>query len=109
MEISHLPHFSLRVAGEPVLATLPHHPLQQVADVLRVLREQPGAVGELRLHHTSLLQGAVPGDQPGGGQQQQEEGLPHVVCHLVTGQAGHGLAVLHVFPLVSPVARPALY
>jgi len=56
-----------------VLPALSHHALQQLANVLRVLGEHPGAVGELGLHDPSLDQGALASHEAGQGQEDWEE------------------------------------
>ena len=68
VEISHLVHLPLAVTGEPLLAALPHHPLQQLADVLGVLGELTGAGGEGLLHGGVLGLGAGAAGQAGSSQ-----------------------------------------
>ena len=120
VEIPHLVHLPLAVTGQPVLAALPHHPLHQLADVLGVLGELTGAVGEGGLHGGVLGLGAGPTDQAGSSQDHWEtQQEPHVdwvwlteVTALARGEHGEMRGLDYVpmcCPRVLSTLRAALY
>ena len=107
------------MAGEPVFAALPHHALQQLTDVLRVLGELTGAVGEPGLHGGVLQLGAGPAHQTGSSQEHQDsqEELrgPHGDGRTdwLVGKPGHHdwMTACTIFPCVDvlPPLTAALY